>query len=247
MRRRHPGLETADGGSADTGRHPDRTVDRHRLRHRVPSNRAVLGAVMVTIAAAGVFVAHRSASTPPTSRYVVLTNTVDAGSAVSSDDLGTVALDLPDGLGVVGAEQVDDVVGRIATVPLDELDLLRPDDLLEDGRFVEPGSVEIAIELGAARSLEGAIEAGSSVDVLATDPDGSGTSTVATAARVTEVRTPDGDGIGAGGTVLVRLALENRDIAERVADASVRSEITLALPAPSATTRNASDDAERPT
>lgn len=219
-------------GSREISNGDGRVVAAHRLRHRLPSNRAVVGGLLVTIAATGVFVAHRSAATPPTDRYVVLTRTVEPGAIVTGDDLGTVALDLPDGLGVVGAERIDEVVGRTAGVRLDELDLLRPQDLLDSGRFTGPGSVEVAIELGAARALEGTIAAGSIVDVLVTDPAGAGTSTAAAGVRVTGVEAPDGTGIGTGGTVVVRLALADAEGARAVVDAAIRAEVTLALPAP---------------
>ena len=202
----------------------------------------MVGGLLVTVAAAGVFVTHRSAATPPTTRYVVVTRTVEPGTAVSGDDLGTVALDLPDGLGVVAAERIDDVVGRTAAVRLDELDLLRPDDLLEAGRFADPETVEIAIELDAARALDGTIVAGNVVDILSTDPAGSGTSTVAEGVRVTGVDAPDGSGIGADGSVVVRLALPDGTSAEGVTDAAIRTEVSLALPAPGST-----ESQERPT
>ncbi len=212
------------------------------MRHRLPSNRAVIGGLLVTVAAAGVFVTHRSATTPPTTRYVVLTRTVEPGSAITGDDLGTVALDLPGDLGVVPAEDIDGVVGRTAATRLDELDLLRPGDLFEDGRFTDAGSVEIAVELPAARALDGTIVVGDVVDLLSTDPAGSGTSTVATGVRVSGVDAPEGSGIGADGDVVVRIALPDRTSAEEVTDAAVRTEVSLALPAP-----GGSGDEERPT
>ena len=209
-----------------------RTIEAHRFRHRLPSNRAVVGGLLVTVAAAGVFVTHRSATTPPTSRYVVLTRSVEPGAQITSDDLGTIALDLPDDLAAVDADDLDAVLGRTAAVRLDELDLLRPGDLFDTGRFTEPGSFEIAIELSAARALDGTIATGDTVDVLSTDPAASGTTTVAEGVRVTGVEAPDGSGIGADGNVVVRLGVPDRATAEVVTDAAVRTDVSLALPAP---------------
>ena len=219
-----------------------RIVEAHRFRHRLPSNRAVVGGLLVTIAAAGVFVAHRSATTPPTSRYVVLTRAVEPGAAITSDDLGTIALDLPDDLAVVDADDIDAVLGRTAAVRLDELDLLRPGDLYDTGRFTDRGSIEVAIELPAARALDNTIATGDAVDVLSTDPAGRGTSTVAEGVLVTGVQAPDGSGIGADGNVVVRLGLPDRATAEVVIDAAVRTDVSLALPAP-----GGAADEERPT
>ncbi len=219
-----------------------RVVESHRLRHRLPSNRAVVGGLLVAIAAAGVFVAHRSATTPPSSRYLVVTRPVEPGATLASGDLGTVALDLPDDLAVVDADDLDAVLGRTVAVRLDELDLLRPDDLYDAGRFTGADTVELAIELPAARALDGTIATGDAVDVLSTDPAGTGTSTVAERVRVTGVTSPDGSGIGADGNVVVRLGVPDRETAELVTDAAVRTDVTLALPAP-----GGPGDEERPT
>ena len=68
--------------------------------------------------------------------------------------------------------------------------------------------------------------------MLATDPDSTGTRTVAGGALVTAVGDDGRDGIGSSSTVLVRLGLPDRDVASAVVDASIRSELSLVLPAP---------------
>ena len=68
--------------------------------------------------------------------------------------------------------------------------------------------------------------------MLSTDPDSTGTRRVADAARVTAVSSPDEGGIGADGSVRVRLGLPDGETATAVVDASIRSELSLILPAP---------------
>lgn len=211
-----------------------RSVASRRVRHRLPTSRAVLGGILVTVAAAGVLIAHREASAPPRSRYVVMTRAVDAGEVVTSDDLGTIALDLPAELQVVPAADVDQLTGRRARTRLSELDILRPDDLFEAGRFADPTTVEVAIELSPARALIGSVEVGSVVDILSTDPSSTGTSTVASSVAVTGLDAPDLTGIGTDGVVVARLAVADSTVAEAVTDAAVRTEVSFALPAPSA-------------
>lgn len=215
----------------------ERTVPSHRRRHRLPSNRAVIGGLLVTLAAAGVVTAHRAASAPPTSRYLVLTRTVDAGSPVSESDLGTIALDLPDDLAATSDAALDEVVGRVAKHQLDEFDLVRPSDLHDEGRFVDPSVVEVNVELTPAGAMVGSLAPGSTVDVLSTDPSGSGTETVARGVRVTGLDSEESGSIGSGGSVMVRLAVPDAETAEQVVDSSIRSELTLILPAPSEATR----------
>lgn len=205
--------------------------DRSRLR--LPSGRAVVGGLLVTLAAAGIFTVHRQASRPPTTRFVVATHTVEMGEVLRADDLGTIALELPRGVAGVPAADAERLVGRVAATRLDELDLLRPGDVLAAGRFDDPQAVEVALELPPARALERVIHPGSLVDVLSTDPDGEGTTVLASGVRVTEVGNPaEGAGIGSSGAVRVLVSISGSDAAARLVDASVRSELTLVLPRP---------------
>lgn len=207
------------------------TQERRIATTRLPSGRAVLGAVLVATAAAAVLVAHRSASEPPTTRFVVLTQQVDAGHAVTADDLGTIAAEVPAGVSVVAEQDAEDLVGRVARTTLQPMDLLRATDLYDTGRFTTPGSTEVAVELGPAAALLDTVEVGDLVDVLSTDPDGEGTRTIAREVRVSAVQGgADDGGIGASGTVRVRLGVPDVATAEGLVDAAVRTELTLALP-----------------
>lgn len=219
-------MNAARRPSADAGR------DRTRSARWLPTRRSVTGAILVAVAASGVLVAHRSADAAPSQRWVVLTGDVPAGHAVTADDLGTIAIDLPAGVAAISGDEASELIGRVTRSPGEALDLLRPSDLHEPGRFARPGSVELALELSAARALSGTVRTGDLVDVLATDPHGTGTHTVATRARVSHVHDRDRDGIGASGNVQVRLEVADSATAADVVDASIRSELSLVLPAP---------------
>jgi hypothetical protein len=228
---------TAAGGSAADGRTGDPgRRGRGHLRGAaptwLPTGRAVLGGVLVVTAATGVLVAHRAASEPPTTRFVVVTGDVAAGHPVAASDLGTIAAEVPAGVEVVRGEDADDLVGRVARVPLRSMDLLRPDDLYEAGRFTTTETTEVELDLPPGRALAGTLQVGDLVDVLSTDPDRSGTTTVAAGVPVSAVVDGDGTGIGTTGTVRVRIGLPDAVTAEAVVDAAVRSEVTLALPSP---------------
>ncbi len=223
---------TGDTTSGATQRAGGRDADRRRPG-RLPSSRAVVGGVLVVAAAAGVLVAHRSATSPVTTRYVVVTRPIEAGEILGAEDLGTVAADLPDDLGVVSAEAADEMIGRVVRTSLDDLDLLRPDDVYGTGRFTPPGSVEVGVELPPGQALAGSIRPGDRVDVLSTDTEGTGTMTIARSVLVSAIEDGSGhEGIGSSGSVRVRLGLDGSAAAETVIDAAVRSEVTLALPAP---------------
>lgn len=216
-----------------THRHRSRTSDAPGLR--LPTRRALGGAALIALAAGGVLVAHRTAGEAPSQRWVVAARSVPAGHVLRADDLGTVAVDLPGGIPAIPAQHADDLIGTVTLVRLEHLGLLRPDDTLAAGRFVEPGSVEVSVEIPPGRAMTGTLQVGDRVDVLATDREGTGTRTVVRGARVSAI--PDDDGserIGSSSTVQVRLGLPDSTTAASVVDASIRSEVSLVLPAPGA-------------
>ena len=230
--RAEPGTANATTAGSDPFAPPARPDGpRWWSRFRPPSGRAVVGGLLVALAAAGVLSAHRAASTPPSTRYLVLTADVAAGTTVSADHLGSVALDLPGELAAVREAEAETVLGRVAATGLDELDLLRPSDLHEPGRFADPDAVEVALDLPSSRAMLGALEPGHRVEVLATDPAAAGTDRVA-GATVVDPGDVEQGGIGSASTVTVRLSVADGDAAAAVVDASVRAEVTLALPAP---------------
>jgi Flp pilus assembly protein CpaB len=198
----------------------------------MPSSRALLGGLLVLAATAGVLSAHRAAAAPPTSRIVVLTRDVAAGESLGAEDLGTVAAELPGDLDVVWAEAAEQMVGRVARTSLSAMQPLRPDDLFEAGRFDGGRRVEVSIDLPPAQALAGSIRTGDLVDVLATDPNAVGTSTVVSDAVVSQIDLDD-EAIGSSGQVRVRLGVADAASAEALVDAALRTDVTLALPAPS--------------
>jgi Flp pilus assembly protein CpaB len=209
-----------------------RTRERVRRRPALPSTRALTGAALIVVASAGVLVAHRSASQPPTTRYVVVTHDVPAGHRLTRDDLGTLAADLPSGVTAVEASDAAAVLGRVTRASLSEMDLVRRSDVLAAGRFTTPGSVEVPVEVDAGRSLGDALRPGSRVDVLSTDPEAAGTATLANDVLVVAVDGGSADGIGGSGARRVRLAAPDGTTASAIVDAAVRAQLTLVLPTP---------------
>lgn len=203
-----------------------------RLRRRLPTRRTLTGAALVTVAACGVLVAHRSASTPPTTRYVVATAALPAGHVIDAGDLGTVAMHLPSKVPAIAEHDADELIGRITRTPVGELALMRPSDLHDRERLVDPASVEVALELQPARALHGVLGPGDAVHVLSTDANGQGTAVVARSVLVTGIGGGDDRDIGSSSTVRVRLGTSDLEQAASILDASVRSEVSLALPAP---------------
>jgi Flp pilus assembly protein CpaB len=203
--------------------------------------------MLIASAAAGVLLAHRAADAPPEQRYVVAMVDLPIGTRVDAADLGTVAAELPDDLSVVPGAQAKDLIGSVTRMPLQAQDLIRPTDVVEPGRLDPPNAVEVALDLPPAHAMSGALRVGDRVQVLSTDPDGGGTTTVAQDVLVAQIGADDdADAIGSSGQVRVRLTLADAATAQAVVDAVVRTEVTLARPSPAALRPQPADERSEP-
>lgn len=229
------GTSGLNGGArrADSSRRRsrnDRTPSRRSVQ--LPPRRALIGGALVALAAMGVFAAHRSATSPVETRYVVAAREVPAGTALTRADLATVALDLPDDMNVIEGERADQMLGRVTTTSLTKLELVTESDLFAKGRFARSDSVEVALDLPGARALAGLAAPGSLVDVLATSDDEGGTVVLAKGVRVSSVDESKSRAIGSSGAIRVVLEVDGTDAARAVVDASLHADLTLVLPRP---------------
>ena len=196
---------------------------------RLPTARALVGSALVLAAAVGVLLAHDAATRPPRTRFVVARSAVPAGHVLRASDLGTIALALPSGSAALPARSASGLVGRRTAVALRRLDILRPDDLAARTATPRPAGVVVPVEIERGRLPARSVRPGAVFDVLATDPDASGTVPAATRAEVVgidqDVDSP------ADGAVRVRLRVPDSTTAATLVDASVRATLTLVLPA----------------
>lgn len=202
-------------------------------RFRPPSARAALGAALVAIAAGGVLAARGAADSSPDTSYLVVTSPVAAGEPIASSDLGAVALDLPSDLSAIPADQAARWAGRTARHSLRPMDLLRPDDLADPGAFTSPEAVRVAVEVPRGRVPLEDLHDSNTADLLATSEE-VGTTILAAAVPV-RLGSEDERGIGTSDRVTLTVEVPDRATAVAVADAAVRSELTVAIPSPAAT------------
>lgn len=201
-------------------------------RRSAPPRRAVVGGVLISVSALGVFGAHRGAERTPTDRFVVATHDIAAGTVVEESDLGSIALDLPDDIAAVGIGDVDHIVGRVASGDIAELELISENDVYDDAHFIRTGATRLTLDLPPARAMHEVVTAGDTVSVLSTDPQGTGTVVLSDSALVLSSTATSGDSIGTSGVVRVVLAVTDPDEVLAVTDASVNSELTLVLVEP---------------
>ena len=223
MKGTHALLERAraHGGAGDEERsRPVAGVVTSRGKH--PSGRAVVGGLLVAIAAVGAFVL---ATPKPRAAiaYVVATHTVEPGTQLSAGDLTTVAIDLPPGQAAIAFTQPSTLVGATSLGPL------APGQLVQGPAVARHplSPFEVSLSVDSDRALDGRLVAGEHVAVLATFGSGpdSVTLTVASAALVERLSKPTG--LAVGTKDVVTLGLEAETDLEAVVHAALAGELTL--------------------
>jgi Flp pilus assembly protein CpaB len=202
-----------------------------RVTHRriLPTGRAVVGGLLVTASAVGLFAAYGSAGDGPHDRYVTLAHDVVAGHVLSSADLRVVAIDLPAAQRSVSFTDARRLVGTVAVTRLKQGQLVQSADVSPRSARGERADVSVAVEPGSAMNGRSEyLRGGERVDVIATFLDGGlpVTRTVARDVIVVDVLTADRS-LGNNGKLTVVLSVLPKDL-EAVAGASAAGKLTLA-------------------
>ena len=144
----------------------EKQIDRRRS---LPGGRAVVGGLLMAVAAISVFLAYTKAGERPTSPIVVAVERIRVGDVVEASDLGLVEADLPNSLLNHTFTTPEDVVGRIVLGPIAQGELVQTGMVTDD---VTSGALhEVAITLPRAQVAVGRLKQGERVDVFVTNDD----------------------------------------------------------------------------
>ena len=191
-------------------------------RGRRPSGRAVVGGLLVAIAAVGAFVL---ATPPPPAaiRYVVAAHAVDPGTRLSTADLTTVSVDLPPEQAALAFTEPSTLVGATSLGPLARGQLVQAPALAR----APLSPFEVSLSIDADRALDGHLASGEHVAVLATYGSGpeAVTLTVASTALVERLSRPTG--LAVGTKDVVTLGLQAEADVDAVVHAARAGELTL--------------------
>jgi hypothetical protein len=133
-------------------------------RHRgLPGGRAVLGGVLMAVAAVGVFVAYDQAGRPPSDPIVVTTRAIRAGEVLEPSDLRAEEGELPNG--ALGFASVDALVGHVALGPIGDGEVVQPSAVTDEAG---EAAHEVAITLPRSQIAVGRLKQGERVDVFVT-------------------------------------------------------------------------------
>jgi Flp pilus assembly protein CpaB len=195
------------------------------VRRAVLARRRLLAALLTAVAVAtGLHAA--TATPPPEVRVVVAAHDLPSGTVLGDEDLRTVGFrpgSVPAGVAAAPA-------GRTLAAPL------RAGEPVTDVRLIGPpltegypGLAAVPVRLPDA-AMADLLAVGDRVDLVSADPQGTGATVVASGVPVLALPAGDGEAGAAGLTGrLVVVGAAPGDVA-RIADASVRTFLTVAFP-----------------
>ncbi len=205
-------LDAAGLDASATGpRGPSTGIGPRRVRRArpLPSGRAVGGGLLVALAMLASFGVATSRDRGPAGQAVVVRHALRFGARIGRDDVRTVRVDLPDLVTRRVFADPTEVVGSVA------LGDLAPGDLVDRSAVsfdADPPARELSFPVDEARALDGRLQPGEAVDVLATYGAGEAARTVVVARQVRLVDVDDSrQGLESTGKIVVTIALADPD------------------------------------
>lgn len=215
---------TTGPGSPPSASRSARVLGVHR---GLPTNRAVVGGLLVAVALIGTWWAAAGGSQGPSSRYVVAARAIGPGEHLAASDMRLVAMDLPRGLRSHALTATGGLGEVVTTGPLEAGELVQTSHLARGtgGRTTR----ELSLVVDADWAVGGTLQPGDRIDVLVTYGDGTGSQTDvvlagATVRRVTSAR--DG-GLGATRSQTITVAVSDPEKVKAVTNAARAGAITI--------------------
>ena len=197
-----------------------------RRQSTLPGGRALVGGILVTAAAVGLFAAYQRAAEGPRQSYVVARHDLTVGSRLHRSDLALERMDLAPAVRPRAFVNADAIVGATVLGPLAAGELIQRASLARPSG--SPTDREVTIPIERVRMVSG-LRDGERVDVLVTFGTGVDAYTVAAVRQALVVRVDRARGsLGDSSAVLVTLALSRGSDTLAVAHGSRAGQITLA-------------------
>ncbi len=213
--------------------HRDARVSRLKIiapRRGLPNGRALLGALLISLAAIGAYVGATSGSDGPSTEFLVLTTPIGAGEPVALSAVALRPMDIPDEMSASALNSTVGLDGATALRDLRAGELLSVDDLLAaplvDGAPI--GSVhEVSIPVPLDRTPSGLVR-GDRVTVLSTLRILDTPTTVVALEDAVVVSFESGSSqIGSTGSGVLTLAIADADSVVSTAHLSQQGNLTV--------------------
>lgn len=170
-----------------------------RVHRGLPNGRAVVGGLLIAVAAVGTFAAYTAATADHRVGYVVARQSLTVGERVVAADLTVAPMTLSPQIASRWAfRNPSGLVGTIVVAPLAAGELVEASDLVTGTGA--PGQEEMSFAISASDALDGTLSPGDRVNVLATYGSGSQAQTVTVMTNAPVLaQTAGASGLGANG------------------------------------------------
>ena len=159
------------------------------ITRRRPNGRAIIGGLLVTVAALATFLAVTDAGHVPGHTIVVASRSIDIGERLDSTVLETRTVSLSEDLAGHGFDSVDALRDAVAIAPIGTGELVQHSAVLTGGTV--DGTREFSFPVERDRAVNGDLRPGESVDVLATYGSGNDATTTVLARDARVIRISD--------------------------------------------------------
>lgn len=198
---------------------PARRVER---RVGLPSGRAVIGGLLMALAAVGTFLAYAEATADDSVDVLIAARPLRIGDTLTAADVELVPVELPaEARGLFG--DPDAAIGRQMVAAVDEGEFLHASATVDPVDGDE--ALEIAVSIPGNRAVSG-LRAGERVDIFSTW-GGDVTELIAVDARVLEFGGDSSVLLSGSDQVVVRLALADFSQVEAIVHAQAAGDITM--------------------
>lgn len=197
-----------------------RVIDR---RPGLPGGRAALGALLIAIAAVGVFVAYQGAGEGPADRVVVAAREIHVGRVIEADDLRVVLADLPSGMRSVTFASTSAVVGHVALGPIGAGEMVQASGVTTERS--QSGANEVAIALPRNQLAVGHLREGDRVDIFVTYKEG--TRSVVRGAEVVLIGSEHDRSLTSDREISIVVAVPSGDVVAALVHAMRTGDVTV--------------------
>lgn len=199
-------------------------------RHHLPGGRAVVGGFLVALAAVGTFAAYLRATTDQSISYVVARHALRVGQLLEPSDLSTEPMRLPGSVANgLAFREPQTLIGAVVVGPVRAGELIEAGDVSFGPHGLQGRQLSFSVPLSQA--VDGTLQPGDRVDVLATYGTGTDSSTRLVAASAEVVSATESSSITSNGepAVIVTLAVTSAPEALALAQAANAAQVTLVL------------------
>ncbi len=211
-------------------------------RPSLPTGRAAIGGVLITLAALGSFVAATSANTGPTASIVVSDRPLTAGDRIDAADLHVIAVDLPDDALATFFDTTSSVGGATVLAAVDAHQPVPRASVSTATADARPPAHDLSFSLERDRALNGRLRPGERIDLVATFGSGAEASTEIVTQDVEVIEIDRGSGSsGSSAKVALTVSLPDEATVLRTTHAIAVAQVTIVRSTGAARDRSAEE------